>query len=49
MKNQKIKKTVIIVGYQCNNHCCFCIDADKRELPNKTTYEIKNEMVEAKK
>jgi len=45
----KIKKTVIIVGYECNNHCRFCIDSNKRELPNKTTQEIKKEMVQAKK
>jgi len=45
----KIKKTVIIIGYKCNNHCRFCIDIDKRELPNKTTQEIKNEMIGAKK
>ena len=48
MKN-KIKKTVIITGYKCNNHCRFCIDADKRELSDKTTLEIKNEMIEARK
>jgi len=45
----KIKKTVIIVGYQCNNHCLFCIDADKRKLPNESTLRIKEEMIEAKK
>ncbi|MFH1671785.1 MAG: radical SAM protein, partial [Candidatus Portnoybacteria bacterium] len=45
----KIKKTVLIVGYECNNHCRFCIDSNKRELPNKTTQEIKKEMVQAKK
>ena len=46
--NNKIKKTVIIVGYQCNNRCQFCNDANKRELPNKTTGQIKKEMIEAK-
>jgi len=45
----KIKKTVIFIGYKCNNNCLFCINADKRELPNKTTKKIKNEMIEAKK
>jgi len=48
MKN-KIKKTVIIVGYRCNNQCQFCNDANKRELRNKTTEEIQQEMIEAKK
>ena len=44
----KIKKTVIIIGYACNNRCVFCIDENKRKLYNKTTQEIKNEMIEAK-
>jgi len=50
MKNSlsKIKKTVIIVGYQCNNRCQFCNDANKRELPNKTTEQIKKEMIRAR-
>ncbi|MBL7154924.1 MAG: radical SAM protein [Candidatus Portnoybacteria bacterium] len=47
-ENNKIKKTVIIIGYQCNNRCQFCNDANKRELPNKTTRQIKKEMIEAK-
>ncbi len=46
---KKIKKTVIIIGYQCNNHCKFCIDANKRELVNKSTQQIKQEMVGARK
>jgi MoaA/NifB/PqqE/SkfB family radical SAM enzyme len=45
----KIKKTVIITGYQCNNRCRFCIDADKRNLPEKSTKEIIAEMISAKK
>jgi len=45
----KIKKTVLIIGYQCNNNCRFCIDAGKRNLVSKTTVEIKQEMKEAKK
>jgi MoaA/NifB/PqqE/SkfB family radical SAM enzyme len=47
-KNNRIKKTVIIVGYQCNNRCQFCIDANKRDLVNKTTSQIKREMIEAR-
>ena len=46
--NNKIKKTVIIVGYNCNNNCRFCIDSEKRTLRNKTTREIKSEMGKAK-
>lgn len=47
---KKIKKTVIITGYKCNNMCRFCIDADKRKknIPDKTTKEIKREIIEAK-
>lgn len=47
-ENNKIKKTVIIVGYQCNNRCRFCIDANKRDLVNKTTSQIKKEMIETR-
>ena len=47
-ENNKIKKTVIIIGYQCNNQCQFCIDANKRELINKTTAQIKEEMIKAR-
>jgi len=47
-ENNKIKKTVIIVGYRCNNRCQFCNDANKRELPNKTTGQIKEEMIRAR-
>jgi len=47
-RKNKIKKTVIIIGYQCNNRCRFCIDAHKRDLPNKTTVQIKKEMLEAR-
>jgi len=43
-----IKKMVIITGYQCNNRCRFCLDSEKRDLPQKTTSEIKKEMVWAK-
>lgn len=50
-KNQpcKIKKTVIIIGYECNNNCRFCIDADKRQLVKKSTAQIEQEMIEARK
>ncbi|MCX5712957.1 MAG: radical SAM protein [Candidatus Omnitrophica bacterium] len=44
-----IKKTVIIVGYECNNKCIFCIDSNKRALPAKSTADIVSEMVSARK
>ena len=44
----QIKKTVIITGYSCNNKCRFCIDSDKRRIPDKTTQEIVFEMAYAR-
>lgn len=51
MKNQKkkIKKTVIILGYQCNNNCRFCLNTNKRNLVNKTTVQIMAEMKSVRK
>lgn len=49
MENKKIKKTVIITGYRCNNRCRFCMEADKRNLPVGTTLEIQQEMLGARK
>ena len=46
--HDKIKKTVIITGYKCNNMCQFCIDENKRDLPNKTTQQIMQEMTNAR-
>jgi len=45
---QKIKKTVIFAGYKCNNKCIFCMNWDKRNIPDITTSEIKKEMVGAR-
>jgi len=45
----KIKKTVIIPGYHCNNNCQFCLNINKRNsIPEKKTLQIKKEMMEAK-
>jgi len=44
----KIKKTVIIIDYRCNNRCRFCIDEDKRHLPARTTQQIFSEMADAR-
>ena len=46
---KKINKTVIFTNYQCNNSCIFCIEENKRNMPARTTVEIKNEIVKAKK
>ena len=46
---KKIKKTVIITGYKCNNNCRFCMEADKRSFPTRTTIETEQEMFNARK
>ena len=48
-QNKKIKKTVIITGYQCNNNCRFCLNVNKRNLNNKNTEQVKQEMLLARK
>jgi len=48
-KAKIIKKTVIFAGYDCNNQCVFCINSEKRHLPPRTTEEIKNELIDAKR
>ena len=45
---EKIKKTVIITGYRCNNRCRFCMEANKRDLPVSKTSEIQREMFKAR-
>lgn len=49
MTRKKIKKTVIITGYRCNNRCRFCMEANKRDIPSKKTWQIQQEMVSARK
>ena len=44
MSQRKIKKSVIFTGYKCNNRCRFCMEANKRELPVRTTSALKKEM-----
>ncbi len=40
MSRARTLKVVLFTGYACNNNCLFCIDADKRGLPQKTTAEL---------
>ncbi len=49
MQRKKIKRTVIIAGYRCNCHCLFCLNSNKRDIPDKTSDEIKREMIKARK
>ena len=46
---KKTRKTVIFMGYRCNNRCRFCMEADKRNLPMAGTKEVEKEMIKAKK
>lgn len=47
MKEEKKLKIVLFTGYACNNNCAFCIDADKRAFPEKTTAELLRETARA--
>lgn len=51
MEKEKLKKLKIVIftGYSCNNRCRFCVDADKRELREKTTAEILREVYAARR
>lgn len=42
-------KIVLFTGYRCNNNCRFCIDADKRDMPEKTTAELLRDLYAAKR
>ncbi|HAT72660.1 MAG TPA: hypothetical protein DCS63_07575 [Elusimicrobia bacterium] len=46
-KGGKKLKIVLFTGYACNNNCAFCIDADKRELPQKSTAQLLREAARA--
>jgi MoaA/NifB/PqqE/SkfB family radical SAM enzyme len=45
---KKTQKLVLFTGFSCNSHCHFCIDLNKRDLPDKSTRQIVEEMVQAK-
>lgn len=42
-------KIVLFTGYRCNNNCRFCVDADKRDMPEKTTAELLRDLYAAKR
>lgn len=44
----KTEKLVLFTGFSCNSYCHFCIDLNKRDVPDKSTKQIIREMVEAK-
>lgn len=46
-KTPLLRKLVVVPGYQCNNRCVFCVNADKRGLPARDTFEVKKEIMAA--
>ena len=42
------KRVDIKIGFLCNNNCMFCVQAHKKNLGNKTTEEIKENLREAR-
>ncbi len=46
--NKVIKKTVIILGYTCNNNCVFCVYSEKDRKNDRPLKEIKAEIIKAK-
>lgn len=42
------KKVVLFTGYSCSSRCHFCIDLNKRDIPDKSTQQIVAEMVKAR-
>ena len=50
MKDKAKKyKIVLFTGYTCSNRCVFCVDADKRGLPEHTTAELLSSVYAATK
>lgn len=43
-----IEKLVLFTGFSCSSHCHFCVDLNKRDVPDKSTQQIVREMVQAK-
>lgn len=47
--SQKSKRLDIKIGFQCNNHCLFCVQGDKRKkIPFKSVSDIKNDLNRAR-
>lgn len=46
--SRKVQKLVLFTGFSCNSHCHFCIDLNKRDVPDKSTHQIVEEMVLAR-
>jgi MoaA/NifB/PqqE/SkfB family radical SAM enzyme len=48
LNGQRIEKLVLFTGFSCNSRCHFCIDLNKRDVPDKSTQAIVEEMARAK-
>lgn len=44
----KLRKAVLFTGYSCNNRCGFCVDYDKRHLPDQGTEALIRDIAKAK-
>ena len=40
----RAKKVVLFTGYSCSSRCHFCIDLNKRDIPDKSTQQIVREI-----
>ena len=50
LSNKKNKRLDIKIGYECNNHCLFCVQGDKREKCSfRDSDEIKKYLIGAKR
>jgi cyclic pyranopterin phosphate synthase len=43
-RDARSRKVVLFTGYSCSNRCAFCIDADKRLLPDRVAPALVAEM-----
>ncbi|MBD3204142.1 radical SAM protein [Candidatus Woesearchaeota archaeon] len=43
------KRVDIKTGFLCNNNCRFCVQAHKKKFGNRTTEDIKKDLLDAKK
>ncbi len=46
--NKPIKKTVVFIGYDCNNNCRFCMEQNVRREASQKKEEVMAEMLKAK-
>jgi MoaA/NifB/PqqE/SkfB family radical SAM enzyme len=47
-EGKRVEKLVLFTGFSCSSHCHFCVDLNKRDVPDKTTQQIIKEMVQGR-